>query len=159
MSKPTRILALAVVVFVAASIREPRRAAACDADGFEIVTTFLLIGTVAVAIPMSLHDVVVRHSSRGYAIAETVVMGASTLANGKFLVDSFQTCGSVTGESEEPIADSSQRTRLTFAMLWSAALAAHGIYELVTERDTPVTPTVVTDGDHVGAGVAWIGRF
>lgn len=146
-----RTLAAVLVVFIAAAVHEDRRAEACH-ETFETASAAVFLGTVVVALPFTLHDLAVDHSSRRYAAFEAVFMGATAIANAGLILGADQTCegGMFTAGAKGIHAGTG---------IWAMALMAHGIYELVTERGTPVTPTVVSDGEHVGAGVAWIGRF
>ena len=145
---------LALVGLVGTILLGLPRANACGEGGSPtgtIVGVSLLVNG-----PFLLHDVSVKRSSRGYGVAEAMIMGLELLVSGGAYL-------------EDPRVFS---YTLPFA-LPAAALFVHGLYvafraESPREPSLPVSatrasyslvPTVVSDGVQVGSGVGIVGRF
>jgi hypothetical protein len=149
----------AVVVLVAGSLVSSRTAEACHL-GTQIGILMFGIAEFGINTPLTIHDLVVSESSRGYGLAETLMTAPGVLIGGALARHTFTRCEE--GGSFYPVATRGEQM-FTFGMLgWSTALLAHGIYALARPRPARSTapvlvPVPITSegGEILGFGVSW----
>jgi hypothetical protein len=145
---------LLFVVVLASATLAPRTANACH-TGEQIGRAMFTLLSFGIDIPLTIHDIVVRDSSKPYAVAEVLVAGG--LAAGSIALAFPRTCEE--GGSDYPTSSASERRLSIGLAVWNIALVAHGVYELVKPRKRTTAPMMVpvalstTDGDTLGLGV------